>query len=106
MDLMYAFLMWSPHGMYSCMPFLEYIPRYLTKLEDRHWRFSVFGKNRSESQKLFKILVLPEYKALPPRNPADRKGSNNKKGKKKKKKTTANANPLPSKTQQRYASRK
>jgi hypothetical protein len=57
-DLAYTFLQWSPVGVFSSVVFLEYLPRYQPCVEDRHWRYQLFGLQRSESQKLFHILGL------------------------------------------------
>jgi len=77
MDLAYCFLKWSPVGIYSSLIFLEYAEDYLEYIEDRHWRYSLFDRNRSECQKLFKILDM-EYKPLPIREqqPSGRESKN------------------------------
>ena len=58
-DLAYTFLNWSPVGVFSSICFLEYKEEYRPCIEDRHWRYQLFGLQRSESQKLFYILGLP-----------------------------------------------
>ena len=63
MDLAYCFLKWSPLHIYASLIYLEYDAEYAPFVEDRHWRFSLFGRNRSECQMLFHILGM-EYKPL------------------------------------------
>ena len=63
MDLAYCFLKWSPLHIYASLIYLEYDAKYAPFVEERHWRFSLFGRNRSESQMLFHILGM-EYKPL------------------------------------------
>jgi hypothetical protein len=63
MDLAYCFLKWSPVGIYSSIVFLEEVEEYKSYIEDRHWRFSLFDKNRSECQKLFKVFGM-DFKPL------------------------------------------
>jgi len=75
MDLAYCFLKWSPLGIYPSIIFLEYQAEYASFIEDRHWRYSLFGRNRSECQKLFRILGM-EYRPLvtpeePPEEPPE-----------------------------------
>jgi hypothetical protein len=61
MDLMYTFLVWSPLNFHSSVVFLEYLDWYFPVMEDRMWKLQLFGRNRCESQKLFKMLGM-EYK--------------------------------------------
>ncbi len=63
MDLAYCFLKWSPVGIYSSIVFLEEVEEYKSYIEDRHWRFSLFDKNRSERQKLFQLFGM-DFKPL------------------------------------------
>jgi hypothetical protein len=62
LDLIYTFIIWSPVGLYSCMPFLEYYKRYRQTVEERHWRYSLFSLPRCNSQKLFAIFRMPYTK--------------------------------------------
>lgn len=61
MDLVYTFLVWSPLNFHSSVVFLEYLDEYFPCMEDRLWKLQLFGRNRCESQKLFKMLKM-EYK--------------------------------------------
>jgi hypothetical protein len=62
MDLMYTFWVWSPLNFHSSVVFLEYLDDYFPCMEDRLWKLQLYGRNRCESQKTFKILGMP-YKA-------------------------------------------
>jgi len=61
MDLVYTFLVWSPLNFHSSVVFLEYLDEYFPCMEDRLWKLQLTGRNRCESQKLFKMLQM-EYK--------------------------------------------
>ena len=69
-DLIYTFLAWSPVGLFTCLPFLEYEDKYRPVVEDRHWKYHLLNYQRSLCQKLFQILGMP-YVRPEPRDVAD-----------------------------------